>query len=113
VLFLYANYGGTVAVLPQPELILGPIATVTLADETTTQLLRIINSILVGPVIIGAVAVTMNHILTRPEITDIRFVHHALPQRDPDPVVWTSAAAGTLFYLLFVAAVTEEILIVP
>jgi hypothetical protein len=55
----------------------------------------------------------MNHLLTRPELTEIPFLRHTLPRRDPDSVVVTSAALGTMFYLLVVTAATGRIVLVP
>ena len=111
--FLYASYGGAVPVLPHPARVLGPIATITLGDDTTLWLYRLVNSVAFGPVLVGVFGVFMNHVLTRPELTDIPFVQHALPRRDPDRVVVTSAAFGTAFYLGIVAVATSELIIVP
>jgi hypothetical protein len=112
-LFLYASYGDAVPVAPQPSRVLGPVATVTLGDETTRWLYRLVNSIAFGPVLVAGFGVFMNHVLTRPELTDIPFVRHTLPRRDPDPVVATSAAFGTAFYLVVVAVATGELVFVP
>jgi len=70
--FLYANYGGAVPVILQPSTVLGPIATFALDDATTLWLFRLVNSITCSPVVVGGFAVLMNHILTRPNLTDIR-----------------------------------------
>lgn len=113
IVFIYANYGAGVPVLPQPSASLGPIATVTLGDATTRWLYRLVNSIMFGPVLIGVFGVSMNHILTRPELTDIPFVRHTLPGRDSDLVVVTSAAFGTAFYLIVVAFATNELIFFP
>jgi len=113
VVFLYANYGGLVPLLPPPSAVLGPLATFTLGDSTTAWLLRAVNSVLLGPLIVGALGVSLNHILTRPELADVPLVRHALPRQDPDAVVLTSAAFGTVFYLLFVAALTGHLVFIP
>lgn len=55
----------------------------------------------------------MNHLLTRPELTDIPVLRHTLPRRDPDTVVVTSAALGTPFYLLVVTAATGRAILIP
>jgi hypothetical protein len=113
VVFLYANYGDTLTVLPPPSTILGPVATVTLEERTTTRLMRLVNSLLLGPVLVSAFGIVMNHVLTRPELADAPFLRHALPRRDPDRVVVTSAGLGTAFYLLVVAAATGQLVLVP
>jgi hypothetical protein len=112
-LFVFANYGDLLPVLPRPAPILGPIATATLSDGATASLMAVVNSLLLGPVVVGAFGVAMNHILTRPELTDIPLLSYALPRRDPDTVVATSAGFGTLFYLLVVAAVTGQWILLP
>jgi hypothetical protein len=40
-------------------------------------------------------------------------VRHALPERDPDAIVATSAAFGTVFYLLVVVMATGELVVLP
>jgi len=112
-LFLFFNYGAMVTWLPAPETVLGPVATMALSDETTNWLMRIVNSVAVGPVFVGLFGVFMNHVLTRPELTDIPLLHYALPRRDPDAVVSLSAASGTVFYLLIVYLLTGTIVTVP
>ena len=112
-LFLYAKYGQAITVLPPPQVVLGPIATFALGDRATEWLLRLVNSLLFGPLVVGTFGVFMNHVLTRPELTDIPVVRHTLPRRDPDLVVVTSAAFGTAFYLVVVAVATGELVFVP
>ena len=111
--FLYATYGGASAVLPDPAAVLGPIATLSLSNEATASLLRVVNSFLAGPVLVGLVAVVMNHLLTRPELTDIPLLQYALPRRDPDKVVSLSAATGTVFYFTVVALLTGQVILAP
>lgn len=111
--FLYASYGQTMTVLPPPRLLLGPISTFTLGDATTSWLLRLVNSLLVGPLLVGLFGVGLNHVLTRPELTDVPVLRHTLPGRDSDAVVVTSAALGTVFYLLVVTAATGRVVLVP
>jgi hypothetical protein len=53
----------------------------------------------------------LNRFLTRPELTDITLVHYALPRRDPDTVVLTSAAFGIAFYLGVVFALTGRLVV--
>ncbi|ELZ33178.1 hypothetical protein [Halorubrum tebenquichense] len=113
VVFLYASYGEIAPWLPNPATVLGPVATAALGDDTTRWLFRLVNSIVVGPLIVGLFGIAMNRILTRPELTDIPVVRHALPRRDPDGVVVTSAAFGTAFYLLVVKAATGHLIVVP
>jgi hypothetical protein len=113
VVFLYANYGGVAPFLPDPATTVGPVAAFALSDGTTTWLMRLVNSVLFGPVLVGALGVFLNHVLTRPELTDIPLVHHALPRRDPDRVVLTSAAFGTVFYLLVVTLLTGQLIVLP
>jgi RsiW-degrading membrane proteinase PrsW (M82 family) len=112
-LFLYAKYGGAVAALPAPAATLGGIATLTLPDTTATALLRTVNSLLLGPLLIAGFGVLMNHLLTHPEVRAIPFVRRTLPRRDPDRVVVTSAALGTVFYLTVVLAFTGDLVVVP
>lgn len=113
VVFLYANYGSAVTVLPSPEHILGPVATFALDDKTTEWLFRLVNSLVFGPVIVGMVAVFFNRVLTRPELTDLPLVRHTLPRQDPDRVVLTSAALGTVYYLLIVLVGTGQLIVLP
>jgi hypothetical protein len=112
-LFVYANYGAMVTELPPPRTVLGPVATFTLGDETTEHLLRLFNSILFGPLLVSVVGVVMNRVLTRPELTEIPLINPALPRRDPDLVVVTSAALGTSFYLTVVTAATGRFVLLP
>lgn len=112
-LFLFANYGGAFALLPDPEVVVGPVATLALSDRTTAALMTAVNSLLVGPLLVAGFGVLMNHLLTRPELRDVPGVRHTLPRRDPDRVVVTSAAAGTVFYLLVLAAATGRFVVVP
>jgi hypothetical protein len=112
-LFLYAKYGQAVTVLPLPQTVLGSVATYRIGADTTAWLVRLVNSLLVGPVVVGLFGTFMNHVLTRPELTEIPLVHHTLPRRDPDAVVVTSAALETAFYLLVVAAATGQVVLVP
>ncbi|ELZ21116.1 hypothetical protein C475_19198 [Halosimplex carlsbadense 2-9-1] len=104
--FLYANYGGAVGLLPEPSTVLGPVATFRLGDEATRWLLRAFNSVLFGPILVGLFGGMMNRILTRPELSGIPLAEYALPARDPDSVVLTSAALGTAFYLVVVFLLT-------
>jgi hypothetical protein len=112
-LFLYAKYGQAVTVLPPPQVVLGPIATFALGERATQWLLRLVNSLLLGPPLVGTFGVFLNHVLTRPELTEIPLLRHTLPRRDPDSVVATSAALGTIFYLLVVLAVTGHAILIP
>jgi hypothetical protein len=113
-LFLYANYGAVVAPpLPSPATILGPVATFALDAETTRWLFRLVNSLLFGPLAVAVFGVGTNHVLTRPELADIPLVRHALPRRDPDVVVATNAALGTVFYLAVVGLTTGRVILVP
>lgn len=111
--FLYANYGEALTLLPLPSTVLGPVATFTLGDDTTEWLFRLVNSVTLGPLLVGAFGVLMNHVLTRPELTDVPLVRHALPRRDPDVVVVASAAFGTAFYLIVVTAATGQVILLP
>jgi hypothetical protein len=113
VLFLYANYGAAVHVLPAPRTVVGPVATLALSDATTMSLVTVVNSLLLGPPLVAAFGVLTNHVLTRPELTEIPLLSYSLPDRDPDRVVVASAAGGTVFYLLVVAAATGQVLVVP
>ena len=112
-LFAYARYGDAVPALPAPASTVGPIATTVLSDATTATLLDAVNSLLLGPVLVAAFAVASNRVLTHPEVRSIPVVRHTLPDRDPDRVVARSAALGTAFYLLVVAAATGSLLVVP
>jgi len=113
VVFLYATYGCAVPLLPAPSTVLGPVATVSLTTGTTDRLFRLVNSVAVGPPLVAAFAVAMNHVLTRPELRNVPLVRRTLPHRDPDPVVATSAAFGTAFYLLVVAVATGPVVVFP
>jgi hypothetical protein len=112
-LFVYAKYGQAMTVLPPPQVVLGPIATFALGPEATEWLIRVVNSLLIGPLLVGVFGVVLNHVLTRPELTEIPLLRHTLPRRDPDSVVVTSAALGTAFYLVVVAAATGRVVILP
>ena len=111
--FLYANYGGVVVVVPDPSTVVGPVATFRLADGTTQWLFRAFNSLVFGPLLVSLFGTVMNRLLTRPELADIPLVEYALPRRDPDSVVLTSAASGTLFYLLVVFLLTGRLVVLP
>jgi hypothetical protein len=112
-LFLYANYGAAVGVLPAPASVVGPVATVTLSDAATRQFVTTVNSMAAGPALVAGFGAVMNRIVTRPELTDIPLVGHAMPRRDPDLVVVTSAALGTAFYLGVRAAATGTLAVLP
>lgn len=112
-LFLYAKYGALVAVLPAPATLVGPVATVHLSDATTVAMMSVVNSLVVGPILVAGFGVLMNHLLTRPELAAIPYVRHTLPRRDPDRVVSISAALGTVFYLVVVAIATGTFVLVP
>lgn len=111
--FIYATYGGAISFLPAPASVLGPVATVSLTDMTTEWLFRLANSIAFGPPLVAAFGVAMNHILTRPELRDLPIIRRTLPHRDSDQVVAASAAFGTTFYLILVAAATGEVVLLP
>lgn len=108
-LFVVLNYGDVVGVGFDPSTPLGAVATLRLTDATTARFLSVVNGLLTGPALVAAFALAMNRILTRPELADIPLVHHTLPRRDPDRIVATSAALGTLFYLLVVAVATGDV----
>lgn len=115
ILFLYANYGGFLAaivpVIPDPGVVLGPVATFRLSDALTTSLLHIVNSVVLGPPIIAGFAYVMNRLMTHEALTTIPVLHHTLPRRDPWKTVGLSAAAGTLVYLGTVFLYTGDIII--
>lgn len=115
--FLYASYGAALAVLvpsvPQPALVLGPVATLALTEQTTATLLRGFNSLLLGPIVVALLAVVMNWLLTHPALTEIPLLSRTLPSRDPNRIVLTSAALGTAFYLGFVFLATGRLVVVP
>jgi hypothetical protein len=108
-LFAYLNYGRAVGVGPPPGTALGALAGLTLTDATTARFLSVVNGLLTGPPLVAAFGLAMNRVLTRPELTDVPVVRHTLPRRDPDRIVATSAALGTLFYLLVVAVATGDV----
>ncbi|SHH02069.1 hypothetical protein [Halobaculum gomorrense] len=111
--FLYAKYGAFLPIGPAPATVLGPVATLQLTPATVELLATSVNSLALGPVIVAGFAVLSNRVLTRPEIRSLPVVHHALPHRDPDSVVVVSAVFGTVFYLVFVFAMTGAIVGVP
>lgn len=113
VLFLFANYGAGVPLLPHPATVVGPVATLALTDATTELLMRVVNSLLVGPFLIAGFGVVMNHVLTRPELQDVPLLDLTLPHRDPDRVVTTSAAIGTVFFLLVSGVATGRVIVLP
>lgn len=112
-LFGYAKYGGFVPGVPDPAAVVGPLATLELTDATTASLMAVVNNLTVGPLIVAVFAVTMNHLLTRPELKGIPYLRHTLPRRDPDRVVVISASLGTVFYLLVVAGATGALQFLP
>ncbi len=112
-LFLYAKYGGAVPGVPSPATTVGPVATLRLSDATTGLLVRVANSLLLGPPLVAALGVVLNRVVTRPEVRSIPFVRHTVPHRDPERVVVVSAVLGTVVYLVVVAAVTGEVVVVP
>jgi hypothetical protein len=112
--FLYARYGTVLAPpLPTPGAVLGPVATARLDEATTATLVAIINSLTLGPVIVAGFALAMNRLLTRPELRSLPVVRHSLPRRDPTRIVATSAAVGTVFYLLVAWSLTGQLVVVP
>ena len=114
-LFGYARYGATLAgwmPLPDPGW-LGPVATLRLSDAATGRLLAVTNSLLTGPLVVAAFALATNHVLAREELADLPLVRHTLPEPDPERVVAASAALGTVFYLLVVAAATGRLPLAP
>ncbi|MFB6243911.1 MAG: hypothetical protein ABEH80_07405 [Halobaculum sp.] len=116
-LFLYASYGERVAtatsLLPAPSRTLGWVATLTLSEATLQTLLDLINSVVLGPPLVAAIALGMNRLLTRPELTSMPLLRLSLPRRDPARIVLTSAALGTLFYLGVVALFTGRLVVLP
>ncbi len=113
VLFVYAKYGDLLGVIPEPASTVGPVATLELSDATTATLMTAVNSLAAGPVLVAGFGLVMNHLLTRPELTEVPYVRHALPRRDPDRVVAVSAALGTAFYLVVAATATGELVVLP
>lgn len=113
VLFLFANYGSAAPVLPEPATVVGPVATLALSEATTALLMRTVNSVILGPIVVAGFGVTMNHVLTRPELTEIPLVSLTLPRRDPDRVVVVSSAVGTVFYLLVAGVATGDLILLP
>lgn len=112
-LFLYANYGAAVPGLPEPATVVGPVATLALADGTVATMLRVVNSLALGPFVVAGIGAVMNRVLTRPELADIPLVRHSLPRRDPENVVVVSAALGTVFYLLVSGVATGRLVVLP
>jgi hypothetical protein len=115
-LFVYARYGAVLAGItpvPDPAAVLGPVATLRVSDAVTARLFEAFNSVLVGPFLVAAVGVTMNRLLTRPELTGLPLIRHTLPRRDPAGVVVPSAALGTLFYLAVVFLATGRVVVLP
>jgi hypothetical protein len=113
--FGYARYGAllTPLGLPHPATVLGPVATARLTDATTATLLAVTNSLLTGPVVVAGLALATNLLLTRPELTSVPYLRHALPRRDPAPIVLASAAFGTMFYLGVVGLWTGSVSVLP
>ena len=113
--FLYARYGDLLVPLgaPEPAAVLGAIATARLTDATTGVLIDVANSLLTGPVVVAALALTMNVLLTQPALENVPYLRHTLPRRDPARVVATSAVFGTVFYLTIVALWTGSVSVVP
>jgi hypothetical protein len=109
-LFAVANYGTAVGVEPA---LLDPVVALRLSDATTAFLLRVANSLLLGPVAVALVALVMDRVLTRAEFTTIPVVRRTLPRRDPARTVLASAGLGTVFYLVVVAATTGHLVLVP
>ncbi|MEA5388074.1 hypothetical protein VB779_14220 [Haloarculaceae archaeon H-GB11] len=97
-LFLYAKYGQAMTVLPPPQMVLGPIATFALGDRATEWLLRLVNSLLLGPLVVGTFGVFMNHVLTRPELTEIPLLRHTLP----DAILMPSSRRAQPWELCFI-----------
>lgn len=108
-LFAVLNYGSAVGIGFDPSTPLGALATLRLGDAAVARALSVVNGLLTGPPLIAAFALAMNRVLTRPELADVPLVRHTLPRRDPDRIVATSAALGTLFYLLVVAVATGDV----
>lgn len=113
----YVKLGPTVAadlaLLPRPVAMLGPVATLSMNEATLFGMLEIMNSVLLGPPIVAVVAFGLNRVMTHPALTEIPILRHTLPRRDPWRAVTVSAAVGTTFYLLFVAAATGRLVLLP
>lgn len=116
-LFGYVKFGATAAavvgLVPQPATVVGPVATLSMSEQTLDFLLRAMNSLLVGPPLVALVGYVLNRIMTHPEVTNIPLLHYTIPRRDPWKVVAVSASLGTVFYLLFLAALTGRLVLVP
>ncbi|MFB6297094.1 MAG: hypothetical protein ABEH56_01075 [Salinirussus sp.] len=116
-LFAYVKLGAVVAsvtgVLPAPAALLGPVATLSLAETHLELLLRAMNSFVLGPPLVALVGYAMNRIVTHPEVTAIPALHYTLPERDPWQAVAVSAALGTVFYLSVLAIATGRVIVVP
>jgi hypothetical protein len=102
-LFAYASYGAALAdllpLVPDPATAVGPVATLRLSDATTGTLVSVTNSLVTGPPVVALFALSMNRLLTRPELVTIPYLRRSLPRRDPAGTVLGSAALGTVFYL--------------
>jgi hypothetical protein len=112
-LFAYVKVGGTVGAVPRPAAVVGPVATLSLTAADIGFLMRLMNSLLLGPPLVAVVGYATNRVMTHPAVTDIPLLHHTLPRRDPWPAVAVSASLGTVFYLLFRGAFTGHLVVVP
>ncbi|MFC7133687.1 MULTISPECIES: hypothetical protein [Salinibaculum] len=115
-LFGYVKLGAAAAslgVVPAPAPLLGPVATLSLSQGSLEVLLRTMNSLLLGPPLVAILGYAMNRVMTHPAVTDIPLLHYTLPRRDPWRAVAASASLGTVFYLLFLGAVTGRLVVVP
>lgn len=113
----YVKLGPTVAssvaAVPRPAAVLGPVATVSLGQGTLSVLLDVMNSLVLGPPLVALLGFVLNRILTHPALKEIPVLRHTLPRRDPWQAVVVSAALGTVFYLLFLALAIGQLVLVP
>jgi hypothetical protein len=114
-LFAYARYGAAFAgatPVPSPAW-LGPVASLRLSAGAVGLLFALANGLLTGPLFVAGFALATNAVLGREELSCIPLVRHTVPDPDPVRAVATSAALGTVFYLLVVAAATGRLVVLP
>jgi hypothetical protein len=119
--FAYASYGAALAdplplplpLVPDPATAVGPVATLRLSDATTGTLVSVTNPLVTGPPVLALFALSVNRLLTRPELVTVPSLRRSLPRRDPAGTVLGSAALGTVLHLGVVRLWTGRALLLP
>lgn len=98
-LYVYIVHG-TKFGLPPAEQTLGPMFSYVLEQEYIQSMMKVTNSFLTGPVVVGLFAIVNNIVLTSQAVYEVPLIRQSVPERQSILVVFNSAAIGTVFYLI-------------